>query len=551
MLQRFLSTGFISILVLTALLFGGTYWLIGCFYETNDDIILTFLLSGFSGWGPITDLTLYLHGLSVPISKLYQVFPSWPWYGLGLYSLLFVVTLLAFRFIYYCLKPKDGLPFFYFLIILFYLANWYEHVFWFNYSRLAVLLSGMAGLNAWLDGQQSVSGFNKRQFGYGFLFFVALCIRPSFAFFGLGLVLPIFLLDSTFSRLIINKAFLLFLPFLLTGVLFSGYIYVKNNPAQKSYQQLDVLKSQIVDYNWCCPVPNKATEKLLYTGVNNWFLADKNIQVFLMQQQPDWRYFVQDIFILKLSLLLRELVFNHFLPFCLLAAHFIWLCKSKARRKMILLGSYHLYFWIIILAVGLIFKLPPRVLTPSISLLLLIHLAIFPPIIKPRSLPVFVKVFGALLLLMQMYKIAHRSFWQQQRQKQSETIITRITNNFSDHLVITAGLENELRALSPFKNYSFHNQQLLFLTGWQTLDPHFSGYLQSLTGQGNVAQVFESLSHRKKVIMVSNAPFVAFLEAYLKHFYHQSFHFSLIKPVEAHSSKTDRLYYYQIEKVKE
>ncbi|WP_146153535.1 hypothetical protein [Adhaeribacter arboris] len=547
-MKNFLFTGFFSLLALTSVLFGGTFWLTGCFYETNDDIILTLLISGFSGGEPISDLTLYLHGISVLISKLYQNLPGVPWYGFSLYSLLFIITILAFRFMYQVLKPMVEPRVIYGIILLFYLANWYEHVFWFNYSRLAILLAGVASLNAWLDLRLHHSGIKKRLLAYGSLFFLALCLRPSFAVFGIGLTLPFLLLNKQFYRVSFKRTAYLLLPFLLAGVFFSAWLKIKSTPAQTNYRHLDVQKSQILDYNWCCPLPSKPNEKLLYTGLSNWFLADKNIQNFLQQQRPDGKYFQKEVLVFKFQQFLPELIRSQFLIIILLAAHIVWLIRSKATNNLFRLFSYHFYFWSLLFATGILLKTPPRVLTPAISLLLLMHLTFPLPFSKSIKWPLLFKFCGLLLLVLPIYRINHRANWQQQRQKQSEAVIAAIQNNFPHYVIVTAGLENELRALSPFKNYFARKNRLLFLTGWQTLDPHYPGYLQSLAGKTNLAGALEILSRREKVVWVSNPQMTIFLVRYFNYFYQTTFKFTLIKPVKG-ASLPNNLNFYQVEKV--
>ncbi len=243
------------------ILFLFTFLTIGFHYETNDDILITFLLRGISIDPPITHLSLYLHGYSGLIAKLYAYVPAAPWYGIILYSLLLLASILVLRLF---LNQQHSLGAIY-LLLLFYLSSWYEHVFWFNYGRVPLLLAAVATLSVWLDRQPRKQGRISRKFIYGGIFLLALGIRPSMALFGFGLALPV-----VFFNLPVTKHGLeqlkyisgLLFPFLSAGLLFMLFLQVMSTPATAEYKDLDILKSQMLDYNWClppvlplCPVP--------------------------------------------------------------------------------------------------------------------------------------------------------------------------------------------------------------------------------------------------------------------------------------------------------
>src|SRR5687768_3721635 len=116
-------------------------WLAGGFhYETNDDLVMSFIARGITFGQPVGDYSIYFHGFGEVFVWLYAQFPAVPWYGAILYALLLVATQLAFWFIYSKLRSKLSLPVILGLLVLFFLANWYEHIFWFNYMRVPFLL---------------------------------------------------------------------------------------------------------------------------------------------------------------------------------------------------------------------------------------------------------------------------------------------------------------------------------------------------------------------------------------------------------------------------
>lgn len=530
-----------KLIFLTTSLFTFTFIGAGFFYETNDDIFITFMLQGI-GAIPASDLTLYFHGLSKVLSALYQLQPVWPWYGIFLYSILFISTVLAFRFIYYSLKDKLSPNYILLVILFFYLANWYEHVFWVNYSRLPILLTSVLVLNAWLDFNRYYHLALWRTVGYCTLFFIALCIRPSLAVYGAVLTFPVIFLGYQ-KKIVTSKRLILFaIPIVLTGLLFGGWLITKSNHLSFEYRHLDLVKSQILDYNWCCRPFRETNKNLIITGIQNWFFADTQIQLFLKQKvQPDWLYFWQEAVLPKFRQVITNLLFDQFVVLITIFSYLVWLIKTLKNRDFFRIMLYHGFFWFVVFIVGIIFKMPPRILTTSISLIFLGHIVIAGKTGFPEKIPQPVIFVFLIMLFLQVYKISHRVHWQKVRQNQSEQVIAELQQR--QGVLIAAGLEQEFRALSPIKTYTLGNRPVLFLTGWQTLDPVYAQYLISISGSGTLSGAIQNLIRHKNVVWVSSPEFVNFLSEYYKTIYHQSFNYNFIKPVESRQNAGSLNYY--------
>ncbi len=155
------------------------------------------------------------------------------------------------------------------------------------------------------------------------------------------------------------------------------------------------------------------------------------------------------------------------------------------------------------------------------------------------------RVLGLGILLAQLYKIHHRVSWQQQRQQQSEVVWEQVQNNYLDYTVIAAGLENELRALSPFKDYKLEQQRLLSITSWQTLDPHYAPIQYNRTQQSNLGLGLLQLSRQEKVIWIANPEFVLFITQFFKFFYGKDLQFTRVKLLSKPTSP-EKLGYYRV-----
>ncbi|UOQ76979.1 hypothetical protein MUN84_21295 [Hymenobacter sp. 5516J-16] len=67
---------------------------LGCYFETNDDLTIIALLRGTTAAAPVTDLHLYFHGYAALWSRLYAAAPYQPWYAYTLYGLLYLAAVL-------------------------------------------------------------------------------------------------------------------------------------------------------------------------------------------------------------------------------------------------------------------------------------------------------------------------------------------------------------------------------------------------------------------------------------------------------------------------
>src|SRR5688572_17560340 len=270
-------------------------WLAGGFhYETNDDLVMSFIARGIAFGKPVGDYSIYFHGFGDVFVWLYAQFPAVLWYGGILYALLFLATQLAFWFVYSQLRSKVSLPVIVVLLLLFYLANWYEHLFWFNYMRVPFLLAGLVLLNAFGSENSSVRPVWWVAIGWGLVFFMALCIRPGAAFLGVLVVLPVIIgalfNAGTYARFFMRRSF----PFVMAGFLVLLFLQGKSNEPADLYRQLDTLKSGVLDYQWCCGEQENPGDNLLMAGINHWFIADAKTWLPFLKSgntYPDWSYF--------------------------------------------------------------------------------------------------------------------------------------------------------------------------------------------------------------------------------------------------------------------
>lgn len=538
-------TNYQTLLVLPALLFGLTYALIGFYYETNDDQIITLLLRGLSIQPALTDLSIYFFGFSQLLAWLYGVLPQAPWYGLLLYGWLLVATMLAFWLLLRAfpgLKPWQRWA----LLTGFYFFCWLEHVMWFNYLRVPLLLAG----TSYLFLLRHQGGREAFRWGpwllSGALLLTALCIRPSAAMLGLLVVGPAALLaGGTPARRWTPPAFLLALT--LAFLLWRQY---QQTPATRQYQQLDLWKSAILDYGIYQPRIQGPADSLAFAAIGHWLLADRQVlnQDFYRQHgRISLAYVLGRQARGKIQALLVALVRDQFLLLWLngLLLGWLWVTRAPQARR---LAGYGLYFWLLLLAIGIGLKLPPRVLTPCLSLYTLVQLSLWPrqgtlPLTRWYKLAFFVTLVAGLGYLA---KVAHRSWLQQQRQLHHERFIAQVARISRGQVLVYSALPDYFRSLSPLRNYDFGARVLFPLTGWSTLDPGYAGFYQRLTGHRSFVGAVRALSRQSNTCWLLEPGFDRFLDAYLRQFHGQGLHLvpqpGLLQPypVQVFSPAKDR-----------
>lgn len=510
----------LAVLVLPLLLFGLTYGLTGFYYETNDDQIITLLLRGVTIRPALADLSIYFFGFSHLLAWLYALLPAWPWYGLLLYGWLLVATGLSCWLLLQTmprLKPGQRWG----LLAAFYVFCWLEHVMWFNYMRVPLLLAGTSFLFL-LRSQEAPAPLRWWPWLLsGLLFLAALCIRPSAAVLGLLVVAPACLLTAVSvarrGRFWVPAGF-----FGALAVAFFLWLQLHQRPAARQYQQLDLWKSAILDYGIYQPRLPLGVDSLAFAAIGHWFLADQQVlhADFYRQHGSINLLYISQVAPGKLAALLLALLRDQFFLLWLNALLLVWLWVANRRRRRALLG-YQVYFWTLLLLLGLVLKLPPRVLSPCLSLYTLVHLLLLAgaggfPFPRWRRLAALLTGIAGLAYL---GKTGHRVDFQRQRQQAQEQFIAAVARYSAGQVLVSSALPDYFRSLSPFRNYNFGATVVFPLTGWSTLDPGFRAYYRHQTGGASFMDAVIALSRQPNTVWLLDPEFALFLRKYTQVFH--------------------------------
>ncbi|MGV3502473.1 MAG: hypothetical protein ACO1O1_02115 [Adhaeribacter sp.] len=507
--------GLLACLGLPLLLFGLTYVLTGCYFETNDDQIITLMVRGLSIQPALSDLSLYFFGFSQLLVWLYATLPALPWYGLLLYSGLLAATGLAFWLLLHTfryLKPWQRWA----LLIAFYICCWLEHVMWFNYLRVPLLLAGTSFLY-FVRSQRPEQAFRwEPALLSGLLFVAAWCIRPSAALLGLLVVAPAALLLGSGSRRRQGMP-LLFFGILAGGLLLWGQ--VRQSSAARQYQQLDWWKSAVLDYGIYEPRLSTAADSLAYAAIGHWLLADSQVihEDFFRRHGRIYAGFIARQAPQKLRVMGEALGRDQFMLLLLASGLLAWQGRAGQPARRFLL-AYGAYFVLLLLGLGLLLKLPPRVLSSCLSLFVLVLLLCFS---RPTSLPsrkACLLAAGVLALagLAYLAKVSHRAQFQRQRQAANEQVLGEVARLSWGRTLVYSALPDYFRSLSPFRNYELGAARLIPLTGWSTPDPAYRRYYRQQTGQQSFAAAVQALAQREGVLWLMEPEFALFLARYLQ-----------------------------------
>ncbi|WP_303311317.1 hypothetical protein [Hymenobacter sp. BT730] len=485
-------------LILPALLLGLTGVVLGFYYETNDDLAIIQLLRGNTAAAPVTNLHLYFHGLAWVLAGLFRLLPMVPWFGVLLYGLLYGALVLTFAVLDRLVRHRVAPGFVTALLVLFYGMAWIEHAMWFNYMRVPLLLAG-AGL---LYAAQRPEQFRARLIGV-LAFGISWLIRPSAADLALLLVVPgVLWLAGRRGLPVLGVA----VAWALVGGVAASLL--RGNEAT-TFRTLDVLKSNVNDYQLYRPIPRTPADSLGVQAVEQWMLGDStlvNEAFFSRAYVPDVRFFTQQALPEKLRETAMQLVRNYFPVLMLLLALQVWVAASPrmgGRSKFWLLQGA---FLLSLFGLGALLKLPSRLALPILDLWVLTNLVF---LLRDSRRPVSQEILSLLLVLLlaaapYSYKLWHRYITLQAEQQSGRRALARFRRlTYPARIVVTDAVDAAYKSQNPLQVHTIGSAYLktcLTLTGWPTLDPSQPRLRQRLTGTRDFAESLRGLARRRAAV---------------------------------------------------
>lgn len=465
-------------MLLPALLLLLAGWGLGCYFETNDDPAIILLLRGIAADAPVTDLHLYFHGVGAVLAGLYQLFPAVPWFGVVLYSLLYVATVLVFSVLDHLLVGRVSSTKITGLLVLFFLVAWLEHGLWFNYVRVPLLLTG-AGVLFAAQRPQRWGAFllGVAAFGLSWL------IRPTPALMGLLIAAPgAWWLSG-------RRALPILLAALLWAGIGAGILGLTSSSQTKALASLDVPKAHLNDYQILRPVPTTPADSLALQAVANWMMSDStsiNEAMFRRATHYEPMWFLRTVAPLKLQVMIRLLLRDYFPLLLLQGVLLLWVATAPRQPQL-------QWFWLtqggyigLLLLLGIVMKLPPRVGLPLFDFWVLSNLLYALREIRlssPGRLLPLVLVALAVAAGPYAYKTWHRCTVLQTERRHNQELRAQLTAALpASTLLVTDVLPATYKAASLFRNPDPHPVKMMMLSGWTTANPSQALWRQQLTG---------------------------------------------------------------------
>jgi hypothetical protein len=339
-------------------------------------------------------------------------------------------------------------------------------------------------------------------------------IRPSAAVLGLLLVVP-----GGWWLGQRRGLYVLVAALLLAGV--GGiFLTLTRSPAATHFRVLDVLKSNLNDFQLYPPQPQTAPARLGVEAVSHWILSDSALvnEAFFQRTVPkNADYFLRESAPAKLAAVGRVVARDYFPLLLLNALIYISLLRRPSPPSRHFFWLTQLGFGLLILSIGVGLKLPPRLGLPLFTLFTLgsvmYWLRLLPAerIQFPRlALIVFLLTAGAY-----GYKTLHRRQLLAAERLHHEDYLTALARaTAGGQILVTANLEVAYKSLSPFRVYALPGPQLP-LTGWATLHPSLPALRQRLTGTRDFSASLYRLAQQPGVQWALAPEVVPFFHRYL------------------------------------
>ncbi|QNP51982.1 hypothetical protein H9L05_19070 [Hymenobacter qilianensis] len=347
-------------------------------------------------------------------------------------------------------------------------------------------------------------------------FGLAWLIRPSAAVLGLLVAVPggVWLGQR-------RGAYVLAAALLVAGV--GGiFLTLTRSPEATRFRVLDVLKSNLNDFQLYQPQPKTVHDTLGVQAVSHWILSDSALvnEAFFQRTVPqNTDYFLRESAPAKLATLGRLVVRDYFPLLLLNALIYASLLRSPPTRGRLAFWLTQLGFGLLILGIGVALKLPPRLGLPLFTLFTLGNVAYWLRLTIAARVP-FPRLAVSILVVatgVYGYKTLHRKQLLAAERFHHEAYLAALNRaTAGGQMLVTANLEVAYKSLSPFQVYELPGRQLP-LTGWATLHPSLPRLRQKLTGTRDFSASLYRLANKPGVQWVLAPEVVPFLHRYSQH----------------------------------
>lgn len=544
----------LNVYVLPGVLFVSTYLIFGFHYQTSDDALVSALIRGFPFGVPVTEF-FFCHRLTaIAYAHLAQSYPGVPWYEVAMYAFLFLAVRNYFVLIYDYAKrflPASALtP----VLIVAYSVFFLNSVIFINFTEVAIFLSASAILLA-VTRLTGPSGAQPIAYaplaGCLMLFGLALLTRPQGALLSLIVLLPLGILRR--RQEIVRSLCCVYLPaFALVGAL-QLYDYATWTDDSAYFRSVFPYVFNVLDARTPTTPLDGPADSMRYWAVTHWFLGDRettNVAFLSRMVRNDLIDFrkVNIAALWKTLGQMYEMASKYHLAVAMLlpllgAASVV--LRRRAQDGWRILWFTALY-WLPVMALAMFWKMPDRVLTPSIISYTLAALVFAFVLVEhsglwPKS---HAKAAGFMAGLWCLALVVTLVAWRQKAPGADiEAVKAAANTKFRQELTAEFPGRTVVFTMDTLNAFVKHQPALsthrlaensayiLIDSSWPTLLPQYPQHLRTKTGSDRMANVFQYLREKSdNVILVSTPERNAMMQKYFAAVYHDRYVFDAIKP---------------------
>lgn len=488
----------------------------GSYAESPDDPIMILMMRGLLAGVPTGTLHVGLFGVGHVLKMMYQVAGGTPWFALLLYGSLYLAMVLHFTLIQRLARRLLNNAQIIVLLSALFIAAWSEHILWFSYTRVPVVLAAGAFLSYAFDAKESGIAHLQRVGLLMASYLLALCIFPGGGLLGIALALPAAVRVPDQKGLDFSNLISSLIPFVLVSVVFFSATVLSRSDEEVVFNR---LLERYNDYRHNGQYSFRPVEGVapldpartyaVKEAIRSNMLGDRlavNESFFARSGGSDWVGFLRGRLIGKMMELVKRMAHDYYLALGanVVLAVFCYQKLQSRTRRLLLLGSQG-WMLLVLLMVGGFWKLPPRLAGPTVAVICTVTLVFY---LRHRRLrlpkvPIWAWAILMGLFAYQIYMIGIRSLTLGGRQQANEAYFRSLKRRFRGQLLVGVNFEPYFNALSPWQQYNFGHNTLLMLTGWQTMTPEYRAYLAKLTGHEQFGDAVPALVARPKTIWIA------------------------------------------------
>jgi hypothetical protein len=491
----------LGVALLTAVQFYVTYLLLNCYFGWFDDFQILHLLNGEVTHQPSGFFYMVVFNLVGEfIYWFYQHYDGVNWYGIFLYSLVYLSILNINVILLYLISPKKIAGFLLFILFgfAFYAAFLIENVYLLNFTRVGLLLlfTSFLSLAIFYKTKPISSYFKYFLYTYFFvLFFVGLSIRPPVSIMLLPFCGWFLMFYFPFKLSLKLNSLMAIVILIYVGMSWITLSSERKADMRNVYQSerymLNILDGQNLDST----IERSQRDEIKLKALNSWYFADQDSllnndflkkfgggQSMTKQLTQNWRKNLKEeylkasssysaYYLPQLNWWYKSFIFTLVL---LLIPLVLYFSKTTSLRQSFVLMGYLLLSIFYILIIAILIKMEDRVLAPILIFLLLSVLICAGSFAKSIKSAVFILLAIAFSVIGAMRSFDYYGVSVQRAHglKMKEYVRLELDQQFADKYIVFDFFTMLFLETSPFEDVNFSDKWISGIEVWNRHLPY-------------------------------------------------------------------------------